>query len=56
MTPRWERIGFLVIALAWLTLGTFSLTKGDTGQGVIQLTLGVGGLLVAALKGIRRPS
>jgi hypothetical protein len=46
VAPLWVRIVLFVFGLIWLTLGILTLTEGDTGQGVVQLALGVGWLLM----------
>lgn len=52
MTPRWMLVSFLLFGLCWLTLGTLSLTDGDTGTGIFQLALGIAWLLLVIFKGI----
>jgi uncharacterized membrane protein HdeD (DUF308 family) len=53
VTPRWAPIAFVIFGLVSLTLGTLTLTEGDTATGVLKLALGVGWLLVAAFNVIR---
>gem|GEM_PF-4195713 len=48
MTPRWVRIGQIVLTVVYAGLGIWSLAKGDHLMGGFYLAFGVVWLLIAA--------